>query len=43
MIYAVAPRVRAWMEKAKAQGLVKHIAVSFHDSNDALRKVVDTG
>ncbi len=39
----VEPRVSKWMLKAKEQGLIKHICTSFHDSNEALRKVVDTG
>lgn len=40
---SVAPRVTKWMKKAKDQGLIKHIGTSFHDSNEALRKIVDTG
>ncbi len=40
---SVAPRVSKWMGKAKDQGLIRHICTSFHDSNDSLRKVVDTG
>ena len=40
---AVEPRIAAWMHKAKDQGLIRHICCSFHDDNDALRKVVDTG
>ena len=40
---SVEPRVGKWMLKAKSQGLIKHICTSFHDSNDALRKIVDTG
>jgi len=39
----IEPRVGAWMRKAKDQGLVKHICVSFHDDNEALRKIVETG
>ncbi|MGA2265516.1 MAG: aldo/keto reductase [Phycisphaerae bacterium] len=39
----VAPVMSRWMLKAKDQGLIKHICCSFHDSPDALRKVVDTG
>jgi len=39
----VEPRVGTWMRKAHEQGLVRHICISFHDDNDALRKLVDTG
>ena len=40
---AVAPRVSKWITKAKAQGMIRHICTSFHDDNDALRRVIDTG
>ena len=40
---AVAPRLGKWMMKAKEQGLIKHICCSFHDSNEALIKLVDSG
>ncbi|MHB9133954.1 MAG: aldo/keto reductase [Armatimonadota bacterium] len=39
----IAPRLSGWMRKAKDQGLIKHICCSFHDDNEALKKVVDTG
>jgi len=39
----IEPRVGKWMRKAHDQGLVKHICCSFHDNNEALRKLVDTG
>ena len=39
----VEPRVSKWMRKAKDQGLIKHICTSFHDDNEALIKIVDTG
>ena len=39
----VAPVMSQWMQKAKDQGMIRHIGCSFHDSNDALRKLVDTG
>jgi predicted aldo/keto reductase-like oxidoreductase len=39
----VAPVMSKWMQKAKDQGLIKHICCSFHDNNDALIKLVDTG
>jgi predicted aldo/keto reductase-like oxidoreductase len=37
----VKPRVSKWMRKAKAQGLIKHICFSFHDNNEALKKLID--
>jgi len=40
---AVEPRVSKWMNKARDQGLIKHICASFHDDNQALRNLVDTG
>ncbi|MBD3345822.1 MAG: 4Fe-4S dicluster domain-containing protein [Chitinivibrionales bacterium] len=39
----VAPRLSAWMQKARDQGLIRHICTSFHDSTEALVKLVDTG
>lgn len=39
----IEPRVSRWMRKAHDQGLVKHICMSFHDTPDALVKLVDTG
>jgi len=39
----IEPRMAKWMRKAKEQGLIKHICCSFHDNNEALRKLVDTG
>jgi len=39
----VEPRVWAWIRSAYDQGLVKHICCSFHDENDALIRIVDTG
>ena len=40
---SVEPRVGKWMAKAKDQGLAKHVCFSFHDNNENLRKLVDTG
>ncbi len=40
---AVEPRLSRWITKARDQGLVRHICCSFHDTNDALKKVVETG
>jgi len=42
-VEGVEPRVSKWMRKARDQGLIKHICCSFHDSNEALVKLVDTG
>ncbi|MBN1642660.1 MAG: aldo/keto reductase [Anaerolineae bacterium] len=39
----VEPRVGKWMRKAHDQGLIKHICCSFHDGNEELIKLVDTG
>lgn len=39
----VKPRISKWMKKAKDQGLIKHVCSSFHDNNDALRKIIDGG
>ena len=39
----VEPRVGKWMTRARDQGLIRHICTSFHDNNDALMKLVDTG
>lgn len=39
----ISPRISRWMHKAKDRGLVKHIGVSFHDDNTALRTIVDSG
>ena len=39
----VEPKVSRWMRKAKDQGLIRHICSSFHDNNDNLKKIVDTG
>ncbi|MCE5278138.1 MAG: aldo/keto reductase [Planctomycetaceae bacterium] len=39
----VQPRVGAWMLKAQQQGLIKHICASFHDDNDGLMKLIDSG
>lgn len=37
----IAPHMAAWMQKAKDEGLIKHICFSFHDHNDALLKLID--
>ncbi len=37
----VRPRVSRWMRQAKDQGLIRHIATSFHDTNEALMKLIE--
>jgi predicted aldo/keto reductase-like oxidoreductase len=39
----VEPRLSKWMQKAKDQGLIRHVCCSFHDTNESLMKIVDTG
>lgn len=39
----VEPCMSKWMQKAKDQGLIGHICTSFHDNNEALVKIIDTG
>lgn len=39
----IEPRLGQWMQKAKDQGLIKHICCSFHDNNDGLMKLVESG
>jgi hypothetical protein len=39
----IEPRMGKWMEKARDQGLIKHICCSFHDSPENLLKIVDSG
>jgi len=36
------PRVSKWFQKAKDQGLIKHICFSFHDKNDKLIEILDS-
>ena len=40
---SVRPHVLGWLNKAKDQGLIKHICTSFHDDANALMKVIDSG
>jgi hypothetical protein len=40
---AIEPRVGKWMTQALDQGLIKHICCSFHDDNEGLKKIVNTG
>ena len=40
---SVRPRVADWMAEAQRQGLIRHICFSFHDSSEALRKLIATG
>jgi len=37
------PRLSRWMHKARDRGLIKHICCSFHDSNEFLEELIDTG
>ena len=39
----VEPRLAKFMQQAKAQGVIKHICCSFHDSNENLIKLIETG
>ena len=39
----IEPRVSKWMKKARDSGLIRHICCSFHDTNNALKKIADTG
>ncbi|MHB0876553.1 MAG: aldo/keto reductase [Anaerolineae bacterium] len=39
----VEPTVGKWMRRAVDQGMVKHICCSFHDKNEALRLLVESG
>jgi predicted aldo/keto reductase-like oxidoreductase len=39
----VEPRVGKWMAKAKDQGLIRHICASFHDNNEGLVNLVNSG
>jgi predicted aldo/keto reductase-like oxidoreductase len=32
-----------WMEKARDQGLIRHICLSFHDNADGLREIIRSG
>lgn len=40
---AVIPRVSKWMQKAKDQGLIRHICTSYHDNNEFLMELVESG
>jgi len=42
-VKSVEPRLSRWMMKARDQGLIKHICTSFHDTNENLVRLVDTG
>ena len=39
----VLPRVGKWMQEAKDKGLIRHICNSYHDNNDFLMELVDSG
>lgn len=40
---AIEPRIGKWMEKARDEGLIRHVCFSMHDNNEGLMKLVDTG
>ena len=40
---SVEPNVGKWMRKARDQGLIKHICTSFHDTNENLVNLVESG
>jgi predicted aldo/keto reductase-like oxidoreductase len=39
----VAPRLGKWMQKAKDQGMIRHICCSTHDNCENIKKIIDTG
>ncbi|MHB9029218.1 MAG: aldo/keto reductase [Candidatus Latescibacterota bacterium] len=39
----IEPRVWKWITAARDEGLIRHICCSFHDTNEALRKIIDAG
>jgi predicted aldo/keto reductase-like oxidoreductase len=39
----VMPVMSRWMQKAKDQGLIGHIAMSFHDTTEVLKRIIATG
>jgi len=39
----VLPHILKWMEKAKDQGLIKHLCTSFHGTREFFRRMVDDG
>ncbi len=39
----IVPRIGKWTQKAKEQGLIKYVCNSFHDNNENLKKIVDSG
>ncbi|MFW5841516.1 MAG: aldo/keto reductase [Planctomycetota bacterium] len=42
-VEAVKPRISKWMQKAKDQGLIKHICCSSHDDCQGVIKIIDSG
>lgn len=42
-VESIEPRLSKWMFKARDQGLIKHVCCSFHDDNEALLNLVETG
>jgi uncharacterized protein len=39
----IEPHLSKWMQKAKDEGLIKHICCSFHDDNEGLKHLVESG
>ena len=39
----VEPNVGHWMRRARDQGMIKHISTSFHDTNENLINLIETG
>ncbi len=39
----VLPRIGKWMQEAKECGMIKHICCSFHDNNEFLKELIDSG
>ena len=40
---AIEPRIGKWMQKAKDQGLIRHICCSTHDKAEGVIKIIDSG
>ncbi len=39
----IQPHIFGWLDKARSQGLIKHVCCSFHDEPDMLDTVIDSG
>jgi predicted aldo/keto reductase-like oxidoreductase len=40
---SVEPHIAGWLRRARDQGLIRHIGTSFHDGDEVLRRIVDSG